>query len=70
MTVLRGHSIITAMHAERDLFSHPYTYEWDGENDPPKGHRVSRENLFSEPVEATEPTPDTQDKRPPRNPFG
>lgn len=43
------------VHTEHDLFSHPYTYQWHGKSDPLTGHRVSRENRFSEPTDPNRP---------------
>ncbi|TCO61872.1 hypothetical protein EV192_1029 [Actinocrispum wychmicini] len=70
MIFLKGPSISTVVQAEQGLFSHPCTYQWNGETDPLAEHRASRENLFSEPVEPTRVAdPDGQDSRPPRDPF-
>jgi hypothetical protein len=78
LIVLKGPSSMTTstsdvtVRTEHDLFSHPYTYQWHGQSDPRTGSRVSRENLFSEPVDPNRPAhpvPGGQAKRPPRNPF-
>lgn len=78
MIVLKGHYDITTsapdndiVHTGHDLFSHPDTYQWHGESEPRPDHRVSRENLFSEPVDPNRPAPvsDGQTERPPRDPF-
>jgi hypothetical protein len=49
-----------------DLFSHPYTYP---QHDKTEHRQVSRENLFSEPGEASQPAADTARPKPPRSPF-
>jgi hypothetical protein len=78
MIISKGFSItktstVDAASTEHNLFSHPYTYPWQGDGDSLDGRNVSRDNLFSEPGASTDagaPSGRGEPQRPPRNPFG
>jgi hypothetical protein len=58
--------------AGQDLFSHPYTYQWQDNGDSVDGRNIPRGNLFSEPGapnDAGAPSGRGEPQRPPRNPF-
>jgi hypothetical protein len=74
MIILKGSSItktatVDTMPTENNLFSHPYTYQWQGDGGSVDGRNVSRDNLFSEPGASNDAGAPSGRVAAPRNPF-